>query len=151
MTPILLSTPLSSLSSILFSTPRFSIKQRLASTPAAMLKEERKKAILKFTHPEEGWNLLYTFCRWNTYEEGGRTINCLCEKKDADRGCRYRAGIKVSMDDAPRRCNKFARSNFLCLERGGEGRTLAFPLSMSMSSGGYSADIYGPRNCRLKR
>ena len=25
------------------------------------------------------------------------------------------------MDDAPRRCNKFARSNFLCLERGGEG------------------------------
>lgn len=147
MTPILLSTPLSSLSSILFSTPRFSIKQRLASTPATMLKEERKKAILKFTHPEEG---IY-FTLWNTYEEGGRTINCLCEKKDADRGCRYRAGIKVSMDDAPRRCNKFARSNFLCLERGGEGRTLAFPLSMSMSSGGYSADIYGPRNCRLKR
>lgn len=101
MTPILLSTPLSSLSSILFSTPWFSIKQRLASTPATMLKEERKKAILKFTDPEEGWNLLYTFCRWNTYEEGGRTINCLCEKKDADRGCRYRAGIKASMDDAP--------------------------------------------------
>lgn len=67
MTPILLSTPLSSLSSILFSTPWFSIKQRLASTPATMLKEERKKAILKFTHPEEGWNLLYTL----EYVRGG--------------------------------------------------------------------------------
>lgn len=66
-------------------------------------KKEKEKAAVKI---RPGETLLYTFCWWSTYSPGKRGGRLIASResekpeKDGDRECRYRAGIKASMDDA---------------------------------------------------
>lgn len=66
-------------------------------------KREKEKAAVKI---RPGETLLYTFCWWSTYSPGKRGGRLIASResekpeKDGDRECRYRAGIKASMDDA---------------------------------------------------